>query len=50
MSTYELEGLLEKIEGHLGHNWKDEYPGIQKMHGEELLEALRAISDELEDN
>ena len=42
-----LQNMLELIEGRLGHNWKDEYPGIKKLKGEKLIRALEAIVDEL---
>jgi hypothetical protein len=42
-----LQDMLEKIEGHLGCNWKDEYPGIKNLKGEALMNALEAIVDEL---
>ena len=42
-----IEEMLEKIEGHLGCNWKEEYPGIEKLKGKALREALEAICTEL---
>ena len=42
-----IQDMLEKIEGHLGCNWKDEYPGIDKLKGQALTAALEAICDEL---
>lgn len=48
MANQKIEQMLEKIEGHLGCNWKDEYPGIEELKGKALEEALQAIVDELE--
>ena len=42
-----LQDMLELIEGRLGRNWKDEYPGIKKLKGKALTSALEAIVDEL---
>ena len=42
-----IQDMLEKIEGHLGCNWKDEYPGIEKLSGDKLRKALEAICSEL---
>ena len=42
-----IQDMLEKIEGHLGCNWKDEYPGIEMLKGKALRNVLEAIVDEL---
>jgi hypothetical protein len=42
-----VQDMLERIEGHLGGNWKDEYPGIEELQGDALINALKGIVDEL---
>jgi len=38
---------LQMIEGYLGCNWKDEYPGITSIRGKRLSMTLQAIKDSL---